>query len=100
MKYFPRTESRGRENESAFKCDSGYYVPIPYAGSLPLSSKLLSVACIAYLLGTNMDGITGKYLPAFGAMTDRQYWIQVAERHRLLDPLLEGLALSDECVKH
>jgi len=38
LKYSPKTESRDREIEFAFTCNSGCYAPFPDAGSLPLFS--------------------------------------------------------------
>ena len=38
LKYYPKTKSRDREINFAFKCNSGCYAPIPDAGSLPLFS--------------------------------------------------------------
>ena len=38
LKYYPKTESRDREIEFAFTCNSGCYAPFPDAGSLPLFS--------------------------------------------------------------
>jgi hypothetical protein len=46
LKYYPKTESRDREINFAFKCNSGCYAPIPNAGSLPyflVEMKLVSV---------------------------------------------------------
>ncbi len=57
LKFSPRTESRDRENESEFTCDSGFTALIPDAGSLPLFSddnKAIKCVCTPPTMG--MDG--------------------------------------------